>query len=90
MNAASSPNLLNVTTARIHSFLIGDAFHRGFPGGTSTSGKESTCQRRRCGFDSWVRKMPGSRKWHTSLIILLGKFLGQRSLVGFFHGATKS
>ena len=26
-------------------------------------GKESACQRRRHGFDHWVRKIPWSRKW---------------------------
>ena len=31
-----------------------------FPG--SSSGKELTCQCRRCGFDSWVRKVPWRRK----------------------------
>ena len=50
------------------------------------SGKESTCQRRRCkrcGFDPWVRKIPWSRKWQPTLIFLPGKFYGQRSLVGY-------
>jgi len=60
MNAASSLNLLNFTATRIHGFLIGNAFHRGLPG--SASGKESTCQSRRGGFDSWVGKIPRSRK----------------------------
>ena len=27
------------------------------------SGKEPTCQRRRLGLDSWVRKIPWRRKW---------------------------
>jgi len=60
MNAASSLNLLNFTTTRIHGFLIGNAFHRGFPG--SASGKKSTCQSRRGWVDSWVGKIPRSRK----------------------------
>ena len=33
----------------------------GFCGGFG--GKESTCQYRRCRFDSWVRKIPWRRKW---------------------------
>ena len=34
---------------------------RGFPGGAS--GKESTGQCRKHGFNSWVRRIPWSRKW---------------------------
>ena len=37
------------------------------------SGKESTCQCRRCGFDPQVEKIPWRRKW----LSLLGKFYGQ-------------
>ena len=47
------------------------------------SGKESTCQCRRCGFEPWVRKIPWRRKWQPILIFLLGKSHGQRSLAGF-------
>ena len=52
----------------------------GFPGGTS--GKESTCQRRRrkrVGFDPCVRKIPWWRKWCLTPEFLPGKFHGQRS-----------
>ena len=35
------------------------------------------------GFDPWVRKIPSSRKWHPTALFLPGKFLGQRSLVGY-------
>ena len=41
-----------------------------------TSGKGSTCQRRRCrrhGFDPWVRKIPWRRKWQTAPAFLPGK-----------------
>ena len=56
------------------------------PGGAS--GKESACQCRRCesrGFDPWVRKIPWSRKWQSTpvLIFLTGKFHEQRSLEGY-------
>ena len=54
----------------------------GFPGGAS--GKESTCQGRRHkrhGFDPWIRKIPWRRK--PTPVFLLGKFYGQRSLVGY-------
>ena len=43
---------------------IGGKKKNNFPGGTS--GKESACQRRRrkrCGFTSWVGKIPWRRKW---------------------------
>ena len=33
------------------------------------SGKESACQFRRCGFNSWVRKIPRKRKWQPSSIL---------------------
>ena len=48
-------------------------------------GKEPTCQcrkLRRCGFHSWVRKIPWRRKWQPPLVFLPGKSHGQRSLVG--------
>ena len=57
---------------------------RAFPGGAS--GKESTCQCRRCkkpGFDPWVRKIPWNRKWQPTPVFLPGKFHGKRSLVGY-------
>ena len=47
------------------------------------SGKESTCQCMRQGFDPWVRKIPWRRKWHPTPVFLPGKSHGQRSLVGF-------
>jgi len=48
------------------------------------SGKESTCQCMRCGFDPWVRKTPWSRKWQP-----IQKSHGQRSLVGYSPWARK-
>ena len=48
-----------------------------------SSGKEATCQCRRhnrCKFYPWVRKIPWSTKWQTTLVFLLGKFYGQWSL----------
>ena len=59
--------------------------HMGFPGGAR--GKESGCQCRRCKrhmFDSWVWKIPWSRKkWQLAPVFLPGKFHGQRSLAGY-------
>ena len=49
----------------------------------SHSGKESSCQCRIHGFNPCVRKIPWSRKWHPTLAFLPGKFLGQRSLMGY-------
>ena len=47
------------------------------------SGKESTCQRRRCWLDPWVGKIPWRRKWQPTPVFLPGKFHGQSSLVGY-------
>ena len=58
----------------------------GLPGWLS--GKESTCQCRRHGFNPWVRKIPWRRKWQT-LVCLPGKSHEQRSLVGYLHGLSK-
>ena len=47
------------------------------------SGKESACQCRRPGFDHWVGKIPWRRKWQPTPVLLLAKFHGWRSLVGY-------
>ena len=50
------------------------------------SGKEFACQcrrRRRCGFDSWVGKIPWRRTWQPTPVLLPGESRGQRSLVGY-------
>ena len=47
------------------------------------SGKESTCQCRRCGFDPWLRKIPWKRKGQPTPLCLPGKSHGQRSLGGY-------
>ena len=46
------------------------------------SGKESTCQCKRHGFDPCIGKIPWNRKWQPTPVFLLGEFHGQRSLVG--------
>ena len=49
-------------------------FYLAFPGGTS--GKEPTCQCRRCkkrGFDPWVGKIPWRRAWQSILIFFPGE-----------------
>ena len=50
------------------------------------SGKESACQCRRHNrgrFNSWVRKIPCSRKWQPSVVSLPETFHGQKSLSGY-------
>ena len=46
------------------------------------SGKESACQCRRHGFESWVGKIPWRREWQATLVLLPGESHGQRSPVG--------
>ena len=49
------------------------------------SGKKSGCQCRGFGFNSWVGKIPWSRKWQPTPVFLPGKFHGQRSQVPGLH-----
>ena len=45
---------------------------------------------RRCGFDSWVRKILWRRKWQPTPIFLPGKSHGQRGLAGYIvHGVAE-
>ena len=63
----------------------------GFPGGTSS--KESACQwwqQKGCSFDPWVGKIPWSRAWLPTPVFLPGEFHGQRNLVVYVQGVTKS
>ena len=65
---------------------------RGLPGGAVS--KESACQCRRHKryvLDSWVRKIPWSRKWQLTPVFLPEKFHRQRSLEGYSPwGCNKS
>ena len=47
------------------------------------SGKEYACQWRRFGFDPWAGKIPWSRKWQPTPVLLPGKSHGQKSTVGY-------
>ena len=47
------------------------------------SGKEPTCQRRKCRFYAWVWKIPWRRKWQTAPVFLPRESQGQRSLAGY-------
>ena len=60
------------------------SINKSFPGGTN--GKESVCQHRRQkrrGFSPWARKVSRTGKQHPAPVFLLGKFHGQKSLVGY-------
>ena len=74
--AAALPGLTGVCAwARDPLGFLGDA-----------SGKEPACQCRRlerCGFDSWVRKVPWRRKRQPAPVFLPGKSHGQRNLAGY-------
>ena len=37
----------------------------------------------RCGFDPWVRMIPGTRKWQPTPVFLPGESHGQRNLAGY-------
>ena len=47
------------------------------------SGKESTCQSRKHGFNPWIRKILWRRKWQPTPVFLPGKSHGRRSLAGY-------
>ena len=55
--------------------------HTHFQDGTSD--KEPICQRRRRGFNPWVRKIPWRRAWQLTLVCLPGESHGSRSLAGY-------
>ena len=57
-----------------------------FPG---SSAMKTLLQRRRCGFDPWVGKIPCRREWQPALVFLSGKSHGQRSLLGYSSRSCK-
>ena len=55
------------------------------------SGKESTCQCRRCRFDPWVGRIPWRREGQPPPVFLPGKSHGQRRLADYSPwGSQKS
>ena len=65
--------------------------YMGFPGGTS--GKEPTCQCRRCNrhvFDPWVRKIPWRRAWQPTPVFLCGESLDRGAWSAMVHRFSKS
>ena len=66
----------------LHHLVIFLKHLKDFSGGASGKEPASQCRRhKRCGFDSWVRKIPWMRVWQSSPIFLPGESYGQRSLV---------
>ena len=70
-----NPNLNRCTCIYIHIYFTVKTL--GLPWWLSS--KESVCQ---CRLNPWVGKIPW-RKWQSTPVFLLGKFHGQRSLVGY-------
>ena len=60
---------------------MSDFYFAYFPG--SSDSKPSACNVGEVDFDSWVGKIFWRRKWQPTPVFLPGKFLGQRSLVGY-------
>ena len=55
-----------------------------FSGGVSGKEPDGQCKRlRKHGFGPWVGKIPWSRKWKPTTVLLPGEFHGQRSLMGY-------
>ena len=69
--------------AAVHEFAQSWTWLKWLSSSSSSSGKESTYQCRRCGFDSLSEKIPWRRKWQPTPVFLPGKPHGQRSLVGY-------
>ena len=55
--------------------------NKSFSGGTS--GTESACHCRRCGFDPWVGKISWRRAWQPTPVFLLRESHGQRNLASY-------
>ena len=54
-----------------------------FPGSTVIKNLPAKAGDMRCGFDSWVRKIPLEKEMATHSSILAGKLHGQSNLVGY-------
>ena len=80
-----NPKLFDPSTCTITTCELG------FPGGSS--GKESTCQCRRCkrcGLDPWVGKIPWRRKWQLTPVFLLGNSMDRGAWWDTVHRISKS
>ena len=54
------------------------------------SGKEPTCQCRRCEFNSWVGKIPWRRKWQPNQCSCLWNPMDRRAWGAVVHGVAKN
>ena len=61
--------------------------HGGFQGGAS--GKESSCQCRRCGFDPWVKNMPGGGNGNPLQYSCLGNPMDRGDWRATVHGVAE-
>ena len=53
------------------------------------SGKESTCQCRRCGFDLCSRKIPWRRKWQATAVFLSRESMDRGAWWATAHGSQR-
>ena len=75
----------------VHLLCLFSNTYACFPGGTS--GKESACQCRRCqrcGFDTWVRKIPWRRACQPTPVFLLGNPMDRGAWWATGHGVIPS
>ena len=64
---------------------------RGFPGGASGKEPAYQCRRlERCGFDSWVGKMPWRRAWQPTPVFLPENPMDSGTWWATVHRAAKS
>ena len=61
----------------------------GFSGGTVIRICPPMQELKRLGFVPWIGKIPWSRKWQPTPVLLSGKLHGQRSVVGYSLGGRK-
>ena len=61
----------------------------GFSGGTVIRICLPMQELKRLGFVPWIGKIPWSRKWQPTPVLLSGKLHGQRSVVGYSLGGRK-
>ena len=72
----------------LNCYICGNLLHGlGLPWWLSC--KQPACQRRRCGFDLWVKKIPWRRKWQPTPAFLSGKSHGRRSVAGYSPWSPK-
>ena len=75
--------LLGIDTSDSQTFVLRPGLAR------YLSGKESSCQCRRCGFDPWVRKIPWERNGSLVQYSCLGNLMDREARWAIVHGVTK-